>query len=84
MHNRVDGALWISGRPLVATCSRDGTARLWTVPASNVVDAEQAVLEASVVTGMELGDDDLLKLLDVSTWRSRRDELLSRQSPSPR
>ena len=31
-------------------------------------------LEASVMTGMEMGDDDLLRLLDVSTWRSRRDE----------
>ena len=27
------------------------------------------------MTGMELGDDDLVRLLDVSTWRSRRDEL---------
>ena len=24
------------------------------------------------MTGMELGDDDIVRLLDVSTWRSRR------------
>ena len=29
----IDGALFLPGRPVVATCSRDGTARLWTVPA---------------------------------------------------
>ena len=34
------------------------------------------------MTGMELGDDDLVRLLDVSTWRSRRDELLEAPTKS--
>jgi hypothetical protein len=39
-------------------------------------------LETSVLTGMELGDDDIVRLLDVSTWRSRRSALdASRSQP---
>ena len=59
----------------IATCSRDGTARLWSVPAISTTPAGQLGLEATVITGMELRDDDLPRLLDVSTWRSRRKEL---------
>jgi WD40 repeat protein/serine/threonine protein kinase len=72
---RVDGALFLPGKSVIATCSRDGTARLWTMPALSSTPAEQVALEASVMTGMELGADDLVKSLDVRAWRSRRDEL---------
>ena len=72
---RVDGALFVPGKHVVATCSRDGTARLWTMPAPSSAPAERVALEASVMTGMELGADDLVKSLDVRAWRSRRDEL---------
>ncbi len=72
---RIDGAVFLAGRPVVATCSRDGTARLWTVPAASSAPAGQVALETSVMTGMELGADDLVKLLDVSTWRTKRGEL---------
>jgi WD40 repeat protein len=70
--DRVDGAIFLNGRPVVATCSRDGMARLWTVPEPSVTSVEQVTLETSIMTGMELGDDDIVRLLDVSTWRSRR------------
>jgi eukaryotic-like serine/threonine-protein kinase len=69
---RVDGALFLPGRPVVATCSRDGTARLWSVPSPISTSVGQAVLEVNVTTGMELGDDDIVRLRDVATWRSRR------------
>ncbi len=72
---RVDGAVFVPGRSVVATCSRDGTARLWSIPAESRGSAEQIGLETSVITGMELGDLDLVRPLDVSTWRSRRDAL---------
>ena len=77
---RIDGAVFLAGRPVVATCSRDGTARLWTMPAIGSVPAEQVALETSVMTGMELGADDLVKLLDVATWRSRRRALEASRS----
>ena len=44
-------------------------------PSRSARSAEQAALETNVMTGMELGDDDIVRLLDVSTWRSRRDAL---------
>ncbi len=72
---RINGAMFLAARPVVATCSRDGTARLWAVPPRSLMPAEQIALEASVMTGMELGDDDLVRLLDVSSWRSRHDTL---------
>ena len=37
--------------------------------------ANEAAIETSVMTGMELGEDDLVRLLDVSNWQSRRDAL---------
>jgi WD40 repeat protein len=74
--DRIDGAAFLPGkRGVVATCSRDGTARLWTIPTTVSTPAERAALQASVMTGMELGDDDLARLLDVPTWRARRDAL---------
>ena len=81
---RIDGALFLAARPVVATCSRDGTARLWAVPPRSLMAAERVALEASVMTGMELGDDDLVRLLDVSTWRSRHDEFEGRLRPTGR
>ena len=73
--DRVDGALFLPGRPVVATCSRDGSARLWSVPEPISTSVGQATLETNVTTGMELGEDDIARLLDVSTWRARRDAL---------
>jgi WD40 repeat protein len=78
--DRVDGPIFLPGRPAVATCSRDGAARLWTVPEPISTPADQAVLETIVTTGMELGDDDIVRLLDVSAWRSRRDALEAMRS----
>jgi WD40 repeat protein/serine/threonine protein kinase len=69
---RVDGAIFVPGRPIVATCSRDKTVRLWAVPEPMNTSAQEVARETSVLTGMELGDDDILRLLDVPTWRSRR------------
>ena len=77
---RINGAVFLPGRAVVATCSRDGTAKLWTTPAISSAPAEQITVEASVMTGLELGADDLVKLLDVATWRSRRDELEASRS----
>ncbi len=40
-------------------------ARLWTVPEPLSTAAEGAALETNVMTGMELGEDDLVRLLDI-------------------
>jgi WD40 repeat protein len=80
--SKVDGAVFLSGRRALATCARDGTARLWSVPEAIATPAERAALETSVMTGMELGEDDQVRLLDVSSWRSRREMLeVSRNAP---
>ena len=72
---RIDGAIFLPGRPVIATCSRDGTARLWAVPPISSAPASQIALEATVITGMELRADNLPRLLDVPTWRSRKSAL---------
>ena len=81
---RVERGLFLAGKRIIATCARDGTARLWAMPGSTAASPAATALEASVVTGMELGEDNLVRLLDVATWRLRRDELESRRGTAGR
>jgi eukaryotic-like serine/threonine-protein kinase len=68
-------AAFLHGRPVIATASRDRTARLWSVPSPMQGTAERIHEEMTVLTGMELGNDDVVRLLDVSAWKKRRDAL---------
>jgi WD40 repeat protein/serine/threonine protein kinase len=69
--------LFLPHRPVVATASRDRTARLWTVPTPMVGEPARIEQEMTVLTGLELGKDNVVRLLDVATWRKRRGELNS-------
>jgi eukaryotic-like serine/threonine-protein kinase len=70
-------AVFLHGRPVIATASRDRTARLWSVPSPMPGTAERIKEEMTVRTGMELGNDDVTRLLDVSEWKQRRGALES-------
>jgi len=71
----IDDAVFLAGRPVVATASRDKTARLWSVPAPFTGSADQVAEQMSVLTGMELGEGDVVRVLDVSAWKSQRDAI---------
>jgi WD40 repeat protein len=68
-------AVFLPGRHVAATASRDKTARLWSVRAALPGSAERLNEEMTVLTGMELGSDDVVRVLDVSAWKQRRDAL---------
>jgi WD40 repeat protein/serine/threonine protein kinase len=65
-------AAFLPGRPVIATASADGTARLWSIPSPMLGTPERLDEEMTVLTGMELGSDDIIRLLDVPTWKRRR------------
>ena len=79
----IDGGSFLPGRPAVATVSRDGTARLWAVPAPLPGDPVRVVDEVSVLTGMELRDDDVVRALDVSAWKSKHEAIGQKQYAGP-
>jgi WD40 repeat protein len=74
-------AAFLPGRPVVATASRDGTARLWSIPSPMAGTPARLSEEMTVLTGMELGSDDTIHLLDIATWKQRRAELKSDKVP---
>jgi hypothetical protein len=76
MHDQeIFDAVLLQGRPVIATASRDRTARLWSAPSPMPGTAERIKEEMTVRTGMELGNDDVARLLDVSEWKQRRGAL---------
>jgi WD40 repeat protein/serine/threonine protein kinase len=66
-------AAFLSDRPVVATASRDGTVRLWSVPSAIAGASDRLAEEFTVLTGMKLGTDDVVRVLDVSDWKRKRD-----------
>jgi eukaryotic-like serine/threonine-protein kinase len=68
-------AAFLPGRPVVATASRDGTARLWSVPSAPAGVPDRLAEEITVWTGMELGSDDVVRVLDVPDWKRKREAL---------
>jgi WD40 repeat protein/tRNA A-37 threonylcarbamoyl transferase component Bud32/tetratricopeptide (TPR) repeat protein len=61
----------------VLTGANNKTARLWQVPTPVADEVERVICWSQVLTGMELGDDGVIRLLDGDTWRERR-QLLER------
>ena len=59
----------------VVSASNDTTARFWPVPAAVDGEIERVVLWAQVVTGAELGNGDVVHVLDAHTWQERREQL---------
>jgi WD40 repeat protein/serine/threonine protein kinase len=63
-----DGQTVLSG-------SLDGSARFWPIPVPVSGDIERVLIWAQVVTGAELGEGDVVRLLDAPTWQQRRRQL---------
>jgi WD40 repeat protein len=57
---------------LVLTAGEDMTARLWAVPAATTGPAERVVARIQVLTGMELDELGVVRVLDGPVWRDRR------------
>ena len=73
--DEIDEALFLPGRPVAATTCRDGNVRLWEIPTPLTGPADRIAEQMVVLTGMELGPDDVVRVLDVTTWKTRRDAL---------
>jgi eukaryotic-like serine/threonine-protein kinase len=73
--NEVNAAQFLADREAIVTVSQDRTARVWSVPRALSGAPERISRKLTVLTGMELGDDDVVRVLDVSAWKSRRDAL---------
>jgi WD40 repeat protein/serine/threonine protein kinase len=73
----IDAGAFLAGRPVIAVASRDGFARLWSVPTPLTGDPAHVAEQMTVITGTSLGDHDVVRLLDVSEWKSHRDALES-------
>jgi WD40 repeat protein len=66
---RPDGAAILTG-------SEDGKARLWAVAAAVPGEAERVARWVETITGMELGDDGVVRPLDVAAWGQRQRRLV--------
>jgi WD40 repeat protein/serine/threonine protein kinase len=73
--DEIDDATFLPGRSVVATASRDKTVRLWGLPSPMAGSADQVAVRTTVLTGMELGGDDVVRVLDAPIWKSRRDAI---------
>jgi eukaryotic-like serine/threonine-protein kinase len=71
-------AAFLPDRPVVATASRDSTVRLWSVPSAIAGEPDRLAEEITVMTGMELGSDDVVRVLDVPDWKRKRDAFNSK------
>ncbi len=68
------------GRRIVTGCG-DHTARLWDLPAGVEGKVERISLWAQLLTGMELGADEQVRVLDARAWRKRRGRLRGGDGP---
>ncbi len=68
-------ALFLAGRPVVATASHDGAIRLWSVPAPDLEPTQWLVKRIEIETGERLDDQGQNRVLDVASWRARRQGL---------
>jgi WD40 repeat protein len=68
---------------MILTGSLDQTARLWDVHSPAQSEVDRITLWASVLTGMELADNNELQCLDAEVWEQYRQRLQSAKD-SPR
>jgi WD40 repeat protein/serine/threonine protein kinase len=57
------------------TAGADGKVRIWPTPQPPDVSADRLARWVEVVTGLALGEDDALRVLDANAWGQRREEL---------
>jgi WD40 repeat protein/serine/threonine protein kinase len=81
---RHSGPVWAaafspSGGQIV-TASADA-AQFWAVPAPMEETSRDVVLWAQVITGMKLGEDEFVHMIDANTWNGYRLQLVNQGSP---
>jgi WD40 repeat protein len=59
----------------VLTGSMDKTALLWQLPVPVHGEVDRVVLWTQVITGLELDRDDVIRVLDATTWQQCRQRL---------
>ena len=64
-------AAFVPARPLIATASADATARLWNVPKVLTGPADELAEQTNLTTGMELGEDNVVRIMDAAAWNAR-------------
>jgi WD40 repeat protein len=65
----------------VLTAGLDACGRLWPVPAPVKARQEQVARWAEVISGIELGEDDVIGMLDPTDWEKRRQRLKEAGGP---
>jgi WD40 repeat protein len=66
----------------VLTASHDKSARIWQLPMPMVGIREHILLWTKVSTGMEIGKDNSVHVMDEKTWRENRQLLDNLGDPS--
>jgi WD40 repeat protein/tRNA A-37 threonylcarbamoyl transferase component Bud32 len=75
-HDReVMGVAFTPDGRTVLTGSKDGKARFWAVPRPLDWDVKRIALWAQVRTGLGMGDDESVRVLDADTWQRLRTQL---------
>lgn len=72
-----DGRLFLSAdhTGLVPQRGNTGSVRFWRAPTPVSGDPRRVALWAQVFTGMELGPDGQVRVLDAVAWRQRKEQL---------
>jgi WD40 repeat protein len=77
----VRGAVFHADGQHFLTGSLDGTARAWDLPCPLAGDREHLLLWAQVVTGLELDNEGVIRVLSTEDWRERNRRLQESGSP---
>jgi hypothetical protein len=67
-------ALSPDGRTVLTGCD-DAQIRFWEVPAPLEGEAERIAVWVRVLTGMDLDENDAVRVLDAAAWRKWRERL---------
>jgi WD40 repeat protein len=59
----------------ILTASWDGTARLWDRPDALEGGVDQVVQTVGVLTGLEMSENEVIRVMDVADWHQRRRSL---------
>ncbi len=69
---RINAIAWSPDGDAALTTGEDGDAKLWEAPAPVTEDLENVVHWAELLTGMELDEGGMIRVLAPETWQERR------------